>query len=55
MTAFLNTNWDLNSPQLVEVYDELSLWAAPYGLKLLDGIRYKKGIHAVDILPILHN
>lgn len=49
MTAYLNTNWDLNSPQLVEVYDELSLWAAPFGLKLLDGIRYKKGIRAVDI------
>lgn len=49
MTQYLNTNWNLNSPQLVEVYDELSLWAAPFGLKLLDGIRYKKGICAVDI------
>lgn len=49
MTAYLNTNWEMNSTQLVEVYDELSLWAAPFGLKLLDGIRYKKGIRAVDI------
>ncbi len=49
MTKYLKTDWDYNSERLVEVYDELPLWAAPFGLKLLDGIRYKKGIHAVDI------
>ena len=27
----------------------MPLWATPFGLKLLDGIRYKKGIQAVDV------
>lgn len=49
MTSYLQTNWDYNSEQLVEVYDELPLWAAPFGLKLLDGIRYKKGLTVLDI------
>lgn len=49
MTHYLKTNWDLNAAELVEVFDELPLWAAPFGLKLLNGIKYKKGIRAVDI------
>ena len=49
MTQYLKTDWNYNSERLVEVYDELPIWAAPFGLKLLDGIKYKKGIHAIDI------
>jgi len=49
MTQYLQTDWDYNSEKLVEVFDELPLWAAPFGIKLLDGINYKKGIQAVDI------
>lgn len=49
MTQYLKTDWDYNSERLVEVFDELPLWAAPFGLKLLEGIRYKKGIQALDI------
>ena len=49
MTQYLKTDWNYNSEKLVEVFDELPLWAAPFGLKLLDGIRYKKGIQAVDV------
>lgn len=49
MTQYLKTDWNYNSEKLVEVFDELPLWAAPFGLKLLDGIRYKKGIQALDI------
>lgn len=49
MTQYLKTDWDLNAAELVEVFDELPLWAAPFGLKLLNGIKYKKGIRAVDI------
>ncbi|MFT3740294.1 MAG: class I SAM-dependent methyltransferase [Breznakibacter sp.] len=49
MTKYLKTDWDYDSERLVEVFDELPLWAAPFGLKLLDGIRYKKGTRAVDI------
>lgn len=49
MTDYLKTDWDYNSKKLVEVFDELPFWAAPFGLKLLDNIKYKKGIKAVDI------
>jgi arsenite methyltransferase len=49
MTQYLKTDWDYNSGRLIEVFDELPLWAAPFGLKLLEGIRYKKGIQALDI------
>ncbi|MGD1839617.1 MAG: class I SAM-dependent methyltransferase [Thermonemataceae bacterium] len=49
MTDYLKTDWDYNAERLVEVFDELPLWAAPFGLRLLDNIKYKKGIKAVDI------
>ncbi|MFB6320449.1 class I SAM-dependent methyltransferase [Saccharicrinis sp. FJH54] len=49
MKNYLKTDWDFNSEQLVELYDELPLWAAPFGLKLLDNIIYKKSINALDI------
>lgn len=49
MTNYLKTDWDYNSKELVEVYDELPIWAAPFGLKLLGSIKYKRGIHAIDI------
>lgn len=29
--------------------DELCVWAAPFGMKLLDAVSYKKGITALDI------
>ncbi len=34
---------------LLSVYDELPLWSAAFGLKLLDVIDYKKNIHLLDI------
>lgn len=49
MKNYLQTAWDLNSEKLIEVLDEVPFWSAPFGLKLLDGINYKKGIHALDI------
>ncbi len=49
MEKYLITDWDYNSERLVEALDELPLWAAPFGLKLLNGIKYLKGIQAVDI------
>lgn len=42
-------NFDIQSDLLVEVFDELPLWAAPFGLKLLDNIRFKKDITVLDI------
>ena len=34
---------------MVDVLDELPLWSAPFGLKLLDYVNYKPGISVLDI------
>jgi len=49
MTDYLNSNFDLNSDTLIELLDEVPLWSAPFGLKLLEHITYKKNIIALDI------
>ena len=49
MEEYLKTSYDLNDKELVSVIDELPLWSAPFGLKLLDKIRYRKNITALDI------
>ena len=36
----------LNNPEFL---DEISLWSAPFGLKLLDFIIYKQNITAIDL------
>lgn len=40
---------DLNHPDLVSVLDELPLWSAPFGLKLLSMVRLRRDIAALDI------
>jgi len=40
---------NLDSPENVRVFDELPLWSAPFGLRLLEQIRLKKNIAALDI------
>jgi ubiquinone/menaquinone biosynthesis C-methylase UbiE len=49
MDNYLKTNYDLNDNETVSVIDELPLWSAPFGLKLLDKINYRKNITALDI------
>lgn len=49
MDSYLKTNYDLNNAETISVVDELPLWSAPFGLKLLDKIKYKKNITALDI------
>lgn len=49
MTTYLDSNFDLDAAELVNVFDELPLWAAPFGIKLLDRINYRKNITALDI------
>lgn len=49
MNNYLTTNYDLNNAELVSVIDELPLWSAPFGLKLLEKINYRKNINALDI------
>jgi arsenite methyltransferase len=49
MNNYLKTNYDLNDKETVSVIDELPLWSAPFGLKLLEKINYRKNITALDI------
>jgi arsenite methyltransferase len=49
MDNYLKTNYDLNDKETVSVIDELPLWSAPFGLKLLEKIKYQKNITALDI------
>ena len=47
MKSYLTNNFNLN--ELVNVFDELPLWSAPFGLKLLEYVNYKPNITAIDI------
>jgi len=47
MKDYLNLNFDLS--KYVHLADELPLWSAPFGLKLLEFIDYKLNITALDI------
>jgi ubiquinone/menaquinone biosynthesis C-methylase UbiE len=49
MTHYLNKNYNLNESSLISVLDDLPLWSAPFGLKLLETIHYKKNIKVLDI------
>jgi ubiquinone/menaquinone biosynthesis C-methylase UbiE len=47
MKKYLSGKFDLDN--MVDVLDELPLWSAPFGLKLLDYVNYKPGISVLDI------
>ncbi len=47
MKKYLNNNFDLE--KYIDVADELPLWSAAFGLKLLDYVNYKTTITALDI------
>ncbi len=38
-----------NSDNTVNIDDELPLWSAPFGIKLLENINYQRGLSALDI------
>lgn len=45
----LNTAFNHDDPALVSVLDELPLWSAPFGIKLLEKIIPKKNMRVLDI------
>ena len=49
MTKFRKSNFNLNDRDTVSIIDELPLWSAPFGLKLLDAIKLRSNITALDI------
>lgn len=47
MKRYLSNTIDFT--QVVDLYDEVPLWSAPFGLKLLEYVNYKQNIIALDI------
>lgn len=44
-----SSKYNLSDKSIVSSIDDLSLWSAPFGLKLLDQIEYKNNITVLDI------
>lgn len=49
MRAYLNNNFNFESHELVSAFDELCIWSAPFGLKMLDMIEMKENLNYLDI------
>lgn len=49
MHQWLKSKYDLSNPELVSVIDDLPLWSAPFGLKLLEMVKLKHNINVLDI------
>jgi arsenite methyltransferase len=49
MKKYLTQKVDTEDPELVSVIDDLPLWSAPFGLKLLDIIPVRRGMRVLDI------
>jgi len=49
MKEYLGHKYDRDDPGLIQVQDELPFWSAHFGIKLLETMKMKKGINALDI------
>lgn len=49
MNKYLDYAFDRNDPELLSIIDDLPLWSAPFGLMLLDMVRLRTGMNALDI------
>ncbi|PON19754.1 hypothetical protein C2W62_01070 [Candidatus Entotheonella serta] len=50
MTEYLDFTYDIRDPDLVSVFDELSLWSSMFGLMLLEYIPLSTDIrHVLDV------
>lgn len=45
---YLNKNHSFNSSRLINSYDELPLWSAPFGMKILEHFPYGKNLKVLD-------
>src|SRR5262245_52404989 len=45
----LSTEFDPSAPDLIAVLDDLALWSAPFGLKLLEVVRLRRRLLALDV------
>ena len=46
---FLSEEFNFDDPDLVPFIDEVPMWSVPFGISLLDKIKYRKNISAIDI------
>ena len=49
MKEYLSHSINIDDPEFVSIIDELPLWSAPFGLKLLDAIKIKHNMKVLDI------
>ncbi|HAA25764.1 MAG TPA: hypothetical protein DCE11_06575 [Ruminiclostridium sp.] len=49
MQHYLEQEFDYNNENLVSAYDELPLWSSPFGLLMLEKIRFRPSIKALDV------
>ncbi len=49
MTKYLNHSFSMDDYEFVSVIDELPLWSAPFGMDLLDTVKLKPNIMALDV------
>jgi arsenite methyltransferase len=49
MKSYLHHSFSPDDPDLISVIDDLPLWAAPFGLKLLETVRLKPRITVIDV------
>ncbi len=49
MDELLESPLGISSPGIVSAMDEMSFWSAPFGMRLLETIRYSKGLRVLDI------
>ena len=49
MTHYLKTELNFNDPDFLSALDDMSFWSAPFGIKLLSLVQYKKNIRALDL------
>lgn len=47
--SYINIFTEREQKDFASTWDELPLWSAPFGIKILDLIDYKKNINVLDI------
>ena len=49
MSFRVSAEFDPADPDLVSVLDDLALWSAPFGLKLLEVVQLRRGLRVLDV------
>jgi ubiquinone/menaquinone biosynthesis C-methylase UbiE len=49
MRDFLESEYDLHDDAVIAAIDDLPLWSAPFGLKLLQSARLGRNLHVLDV------